>query len=316
MADAAPQASIVIPTYKRPDRLTAAAASAIAQSVDEGFAFEVVVVDNDAAGSARETVEALSARSSVPLRYVLEPQSGVAHARNAGLRATTTPLIAFLDDDETATPHWLSELVRVQAETQADAVFGPVRTELPFDPPAHRAHFEAFFARLPDHAEGVIDGYYGCGCSLLRRASLETPEPFSPVRNETGGEDDLLFQQMAAAGKRFAWAPGALVNETPIASRVSLDYTLRRGFAYGQGPSAKCAAETPPNIPGVAFWMAVGVAQFSLYGLIALGAWAARRPLRAHWYDRTARGLGKLLWWGPFKINFYHDAPKAASTEG
>lgn len=316
MAETAPDASIVIPTYKRPDRLRAAAASAIAQSVGEGFAYEVVVVDNDAAGSARDTVEAMSAQSSVPLRYVLEPQSGVAHARNAGLRAAQAPLIAFLDDDETASSNWLSELVRVQAQTQADVVFGPVRTELPFDPPAHRAHFEAFFARLPDHAEGVIDTYYGCGCSLLRRAALSAPEPFSAVRNATGGEDDLLFQQMAAAGARFAWAPGALVSETPISERVRLGYTLRRGFAYGQGPSSKCAAATPPDYAGVTFWMSVGLAQFSLYGLIAAVAWATRRPQRANWYDRAARGLGKLLWWGPFKINFYHDAPAAAATKG
>jgi succinoglycan biosynthesis protein ExoM len=51
--------------------------------------------------------------------------------------------------------------------------------------------------------------------------------------------------------------------------------------------------------------MAVGVVQAGLFGLVAGFKWLTRAGDRAEWLDRAARGLGKTLWWGPFKIHFY-----------
>jgi hypothetical protein len=51
--------------------------------------------------------------------------------------------------------------------------------------------------------------------------------------------------------------------------------------------------------------MAVGVGQAGAYGLMALIQWATRAPDRAFSLDKAARGLGKTLWWGPFRIAFY-----------
>jgi hypothetical protein len=66
---------------------------------------------------------------------------------------------------------------------------------------------------------------------------------------------------MKANGASFAWAPEAWVWETPEASRVTLAYTLRRAFAYGQGPATKAWTGPRRNLPAVVFWMAVGAAQ-------------------------------------------------------
>ena len=51
--------------------------------------------------------------------------------------------------------------------------------------------------------------------------------------------------------------------------------------------------------------MAVGAAQTVLFGLVAAAKWVARTPDRADALDRAARGLGKLLWFPPFKPRFY-----------
>ena len=51
--------------------------------------------------------------------------------------------------------------------------------------------------------------------------------------------------------------------------------------------------------------MVIGVGQTVVYGLVAVAKWAVRAPDRAQALDRVARGLGKTLWFGPFKINFY-----------
>ncbi len=295
-----PAVSIIIPTFRRPERAIEAARSALAQVCDATF--EVVLVDNDPAGSALAPLRALN---DYRVAVVHEPRAGVANARNAGLRAAKGGTIAFLDDDELAPAGWLAELMRVQAAHGADVVFGPVRTKLVTRPRDHEAFFEAFFARAPEHAEGKIGTFYGCGCSLIRRAALPAAEPFSTERNEIGGEDDLLFQTMQAGGASFAWAPNAFVWETPEPSRVTLAYTLRRAFAYGQGPATKAWTGPKRDLSAIAFWMAIGAGQMVVYGVVAGGCFLGKTSGRAFAYRRFVEGVGKLLWFPVIKQRFY-----------
>jgi len=306
-----PSISVIVPTYRRPGSLAAAVRSVLAQ---RGFApgeVELVVVDNDPRGSARDTFEALAAGAPMPMAYVLARAPGVAQARNAGVGRAGGGLIAFLDDDETAPPHWLAALVATQAETGADAVFGPVRAELPTSVEQHREYLARFFSRTGPAAAGVIEDYYGCGNSLVARSALPNPaKPFSGARDHTGGEDDLLFGTMKDRGARFAWAPAAWVTEHVAESRANLGYAVRRAFAYGQGPTEACVAAG--RWGGVARWMAIGAAQAVVFGLVAAAQWLLRAPGRAEALDRAARGLGKLLWFGVFRIEFYGRAASAA----
>jgi succinoglycan biosynthesis protein ExoM len=269
-------------------------------------ALELVVVDNDQAPSAQATVAELAGQAPFPVHYVHEPRPGVAHARNAGMAKASGELIAFLDDDEEAPDRLAGGAAgRPGALRGRRGVRpGPGPRAGRRDP--HRDYLERFFSREGPAEAGVIDHYYGCGDSLLRRAALPDPlAPFAVERNHIGGEDDMLFGHMQANGARFAWEPAAWVWEDPVPDRLSLDYTIRRAFAYGQGPSAHCAAASPPDRVGVARWMAVGVVQSALFGLVAGFKWLTRAGDRADWLDRAARGLGKTLWWGPFKIHFY-----------
>ncbi len=297
--------SIVIPTQRRPEPLALAARSALAQVAVDWSEIEMVVVDNDAVPSALPVVERLRAETDMPIVYVHEARPGVAHARNAGMAASSGALIAFLDDDEEAPTGWLAALLATQTRHDADVVFGPVRARVP-EAVRHRAYLARFFSRFGPEAEGPMPGYFGCGNSLVRRASLPDPvAPFALERNHIGGEDDLLFGHMQAAGARFAWAPEAWVHEDPAPSRLTLRYTLLRAFAYGQGPTEHCASSVPPDRVGVVKWMAIGVGQAVVYGAVAAVAWIVRAPDRAQRLDRVARGLGKTLWIGPFKLSFY-----------
>jgi glycosyltransferase involved in cell wall biosynthesis len=301
----APKVSVVIPTRRRPASLARAVRSVFCQEGVKPSELELVIVDNDDEGGSEAVARTLAAEAPFRLHYVRQPTPGVASARNSGLAAARGPMIAFLDDDEEASPRWLNALMEVQARFDADVVFGPVRGHAPERVRDHRAYLERFFSREGPTEAQLLDGYFGCGDSLLVRAALPAMAPFATAQNHIGGEDDVLFQEMKSRGARFAWAPEAWVWEHPDPARLTLAYALRRAFAYGQGPSYACMKREPPDRFGAARWMAVGAAQALGFGALAALKWLARAPDRAFVLDRAARGLGKVLWFPPFKVKLY-----------
>ena len=87
----APLFTVVIPTYDRPALLTEAIDSVLQQSVDD---YECVIVHD--AGPRRVTLP-----DDPRVRLIrLSQNSGVAAARNAGIRNARGRFITFLDDDD------------------------------------------------------------------------------------------------------------------------------------------------------------------------------------------------------------------------
>ena len=296
--------AVIVPTLRRPESLERALCSLFEQTGVGDRVDAVVVVDNDPAGSAAGVIENLRALSPWPLTYVHAPRPGVATARNAGLAATRAPLIAFLDDDEVARPRWLAALLQAQAETSADAVFGPIEGRAPDARPWLKAYLERFFGREGPERTGLLANPYGCGNSLMVRATaLPGCAPFDVAADQMGGEDDALFAAMRGRGARFGWAADAWVEEYAPAHRATLKYALARAFAYGQGPSQAAAAER--DWPAVARWMLVGAAQAGAWGLVSIIMTLTFSDRRAQAYDKAARGAGKVFWMKGFEPHFY-----------
>jgi len=295
--------AVVIPTLRRPESLERAIRSVLAQEDVGDRLREIVVADNDPQASARPLVDAL-AGSSTPLVWVHAPRPGVATARNMGLSATEAPLIAFLDDDESASPGWLAALLKAQASTGADVVFGPIKGRAPNATGWTTAYLERFFGREGPVSDQLIDEPFGCGNSLMVRASaLPGPAPFDASADQAGGEDDALFAALAARGGRFGWAAEAWVEEFAPPHRATLRYALQRAFAYGQGPSQTAAARR--DWPSVLRWMMIGAAQAAVFGAASLLLTLVFHSKRAELYDRTARGIGKVLWMKGLEPHFY-----------
>lgn len=302
--DQAGSVAVIIPTLRRPEGLSRALESLFVQTEVADRLCEIVVADNDPSGSAAATVDALRARSPWPLVYAHAPVPGVATARNAGLRATDAPLIAFLDDDEAAAPDWLAQLLAAQTETGADVVFGPIRGRAPDAAEWLKPYLEHFFGRAGPTSTRLIDQPFGCGNSLMvRRSALPGTAPFDVAADQAGGEDDALFAALADRGGRFGWAAGAWVDEIAPAHRATLRYALARAFAFGQGPSQTAAARR--DWPGVIRWMVIGAAQMLLWACAAVPYLIVRSPRRAWALDRMARGLGKLFWMKGLEPHFY-----------
>ena len=293
--------SVIVPTMRRPESLERALRSLFAQTAPMT---SIIVVDNDPSGTAAATVTRLAADSPCPLIYRHEPRPGVATARNAGLSTTDAPLIAFLDDDEAASPTWLAALLAALDQTKADVVFGPIAGRVPADTGWATPWLEAFFGREGPSQTQRIDKPWGCGNSLMIRATaLPGPAPFDVAADQSGGEDDALFAALQARGGTFGWAADAWVDEFAPPHRATLHYALSRAFAYGQGPSQTAAKAR--NWPGVARWMVVGAVQALVWGLAAIALTVIAHPSRARMMDKAARGLGKIFWMKGFEPRFY-----------
>jgi glycosyltransferase involved in cell wall biosynthesis len=102
--------SVLICTYNRSKTLAAAIESVAIQAMPESLGWEILVVDNNSTDQTRQEVEGLQRRFPERIRYMFEPQQGLSYARNAGIREARGEILAFIDDDETASPGWLQNL--------------------------------------------------------------------------------------------------------------------------------------------------------------------------------------------------------------
>jgi glycosyltransferase involved in cell wall biosynthesis len=95
-----------MPVHNRADVLARAVESVLAQSLRE---FELVIVDD---GSTDDSVAIAKSFKDQRIKLVeLRENRGGNVARNAGVRAASAPLIAFLDSDDTYLPEKLERVV-------------------------------------------------------------------------------------------------------------------------------------------------------------------------------------------------------------
>jgi glycosyltransferase involved in cell wall biosynthesis len=245
LADAAPCASapvrveavVCIPTFRRPDMLAATLRSLAAQATT--VTFRVVVVDNDARERrGAEVTAAFFAEGRIDGIVSVEPRQGNVFAINAAFRLArerypSADYFLMIDDDETAEPAWLDEMVRAVKESRADIVGGPVLPEFPADAPAAYLHHPVFWPAFMQ--SGPAPMIYGTGnCLIARRVFEGLAAPALDERfNFLGGGDTEFFTRCRRAGFAFYWRQEARIHERVTAGRLTLSWVLRRSLATG-----------------------------------------------------------------------------------
>ena len=160
--------SVVLCTRERPTDLRRALASLARQDHPD---FTVVVVDNAPVSSAtREVVEEFA--DSLRLRDIVEPRPGLSRARNAAVRAGLSgEFVAWLDDDETADPHWLSELTRCLEDSPGVSAASGLVVPAELATPA-----QAWFEEFGGHSKGR-----GVRSQEFSRATWKHQHPLFPL---------------------------------------------------------------------------------------------------------------------------------------
>lgn len=296
--------SVVVPTFNRPAGLKRAVTSVFRQT-QTAKGFDLIIVDNAPDGSAASAIADLrrACPNTINLIALHEPAAGVANARNCAMQAVRTDLVAFLDDDQSAPESWLESLLQSYNKYPAAVTFGPVRTVLPTEACRHQSYFEDFFSREPGYESGYTESTFGCGNALIDFSKVPGHAPwFDTAMNESGGEDDVLFGRIRDAFGRFAWAADAPVWEHPPAMRVTLTYTLKRAFSYGQAPITLARRASGFPLFAILFWMLVGLVKSVWHGVHWLLLSLMRHPNRAFQLDKAVRGVGKLIWWADLRF--------------
>jgi glycosyltransferase involved in cell wall biosynthesis len=127
------RASVVVPTYRRPDLLERCLRALVDQDFDPAL-YEVIVADDAASDETRRQVESYAGRPGPVVRYVpVTGTRGPAAARNAGWRAARGRFVGFTDDDCIPDHGWISAGLTAFEDGVA-AVAGRVVVPLPEDP--------------------------------------------------------------------------------------------------------------------------------------------------------------------------------------
>jgi succinoglycan biosynthesis protein ExoM len=292
--------AVCIATYRRAERLGALLDDLSKQNLPPA---EIVVVDNDAAGSARDTVERYRAREGAyPIRYDIQPARNIALTRNRTVELATAEWLAFIDDDERAPNLWLSQLVEAAKQYSADAVLGPVVPLVPEIAPQwiRRGRFYDF-ARL-DSGEVVPLNRMRFGNILLRGARLrQEPVPFDPAYGLATGEDADLLIRLVQKGAKIIWCDEAVVLEPVDSTRLSLRWLLQRALSGGQEYSRKTiSGRLGPVGSAVRLQLIVrALAQLLIAAVLAIVSLPFGRHHAAAWLIKASANLGKLsIFWG------------------
>lgn len=220
---------VAICTRNRMKLLEDCLSSVLREVVETGGAHSIVVVENDTQPRSERVIAKQKLKfPSVDIAYHLEPELGIATARNRSLSlalSSGADWIAFIDDDEVMQRGWLSAMLRGASMMDAEVLTGPVDYLHELQP-----------VWMPSC--GVKNRKRG---SRLRTAATNNVaiktdwlRPHFPVLsfdedfNFSGGEDSDFFYRVNDLGGRILWVDDARLSEFVPASRLTMKYQLTR----------------------------------------------------------------------------------------
>jgi mycofactocin glycosyltransferase len=256
--------TVVIPVKDRQDELARCLAGVAASASPLGA---VIVVDDCSADPAATAAVAAAAGARLIRRPV---NGGPGSARNSGLTAATTELVAFLDSDCVPAEGWLGAILPHFADPAVGAVAPRIVPHEPQDASARHgwiARYEGVSSTLDMGVRpsivrpGARVPYVPGAALVVRRAAAG--DGFTPGMHV--GEDVDFVWRLGAAGWRVRYEPAAAMGHQ---HRVRLRPWLSRRADYGTS-----AAHLEELHPG-----SVRPLYLSRWTLAAWGAALAVRP--------------------------------------
>ncbi|MBL0320024.1 MAG: glycosyltransferase family 2 protein [Alphaproteobacteria bacterium] len=226
-----PKAFIAVCTAQRPVMLKECILSLGNQSIPAGWDVSILVIENDEVAHCRDIVTEVSYHCLLPIHYVFEPVRGIPYARNHALEYSIehqSDWVFFIDDDEVASPSWVSNMLEASLHFKADAFQGPVRYEYTHPIPLW------FEKKKRRHLSTGTLMHVAATNNIMMHKRLFVSKPeglglrFDTSMRFTGGSDTDFFFRATDLGATIRWVDDAEVHETVIAERLDLGWILRR----------------------------------------------------------------------------------------
>ncbi|WP_313638151.1 glycosyltransferase [Paenibacillus sp.] len=244
----APKVSIIICTYNRSDLLITTLQSLL--TLDDLEQAEIIVVDNcskdDTAACVKKFIAAHGA--VLDIRYMMEPVQGLSAARNTGILASRTPLIAFLDDDAIPCQTWITTIVSTfESKPEVMAMGGKIapifeskRPEWlikPFELPYTIVDLGSRIKEYPAHL-------HPCGANMAMRKLVFDISLFPLDLGRKGdsllsGEESWLFGQIQKEGHSILYHPQMAVDHFVPTNRLTEDWIMKRYYSQGISNAVK-----------------------------------------------------------------------------
>ncbi len=244
--------SLVIATYNRADQLMITLRSVAAQKADKAI-WECIVVDNNSTDHTRSNIDNFAnANSHLNIRYCLEVNQGLSHARNAGIANAKGEIIAFIDDDEHIVPDFIDAYIELfDKYPTAMSAGGKIIAEYPSGRPEWMSKYaEEPIANPMDFGEEIKPfpkgRIPGGGNMAMRKEVFETIGNFDITLGRTGkklsgGEESDLFERMNAKGMKCYYVPKAVMYHIIPESKLNRTYFTRLAFNNGIGQWTRAA---------------------------------------------------------------------------
>jgi glycosyltransferase involved in cell wall biosynthesis len=206
--------SVIIPHYNDPENLRLCLACLSDQSLPRER-YEIVVADNNSACGIEKVMSVCAGTA----RVIAEPMPGSAIARNAAVRNTSAPYLAFIDQDCLPSRDWLAQ--GIEALSDSDMVGGQIEV-IVVDPefPTPVEAFELVFS-FNNRKYITVKHFSTTANMFVRRKVFEAVGDFRP----NVAEDVDWGNRAVALGYRWKFEPRVKIKHP---ARYSWDDLLRK----------------------------------------------------------------------------------------
>jgi glycosyltransferase involved in cell wall biosynthesis len=233
---------VVICTYNNAAMLDDTLAALGRQQPGERARWSCVVVDNNCTDDTARVVHDHRRSSDIPgLRMVREPEQGLTPARLRGVRSTTAPWIAFMDDDCVLRPDWIAQAIRFAENHPGVGAFGgKVMLDWGIPPPPYVRAFAYSFAEQ-DHGDfqKKVPFVAGAGMVVNRSALsacrwIDGPLLLDRVGSSlvSGGDVEMILR-IGGQGYDVWYVPQCQLLHKIPRQRMSLRYLVRINRCLG-----------------------------------------------------------------------------------
>jgi glucosyl-dolichyl phosphate glucuronosyltransferase len=289
--------SVIICTFNRCEMLARALDSVAASAVPDTVEWEVLVVDNNSTDQTRDVVQDFRRRYPGRFRYLLEPEQGLSHARNAGIRESQGDVLVFTDDDVTVDSPWLRNLTTALQDREWAGTGGRIIPVWSCPPPRwlriHRPRVIGCFVAFDRGSEAGPLTEPPFGANMAYRKVMFTK--YGGFRTDLGrcgqnmiGNEEIEFaQRLLTAGERLRYEPSAVVHHPVLEDRLTKEYHL--AWWFGQARSdVKMSGVLPGTkllLCGVPFYLFRRLARWTVQWLVSV------RPANRFYCKLIAWGL-------------------------